>query len=1168
MTDSTTQAGPAAAGSQAPAGSQKQAAGSGRLAQVIATRGGRAAPEAPFVIEHREALIYMLCEAAELEHGIMCQYLFAAFSLKQSTDEGLTEDELAAVTRWKKRIAHVATQEMLHLTLVQNLLSAIGAAPHMTRPNLPHQAGHYPAGVQLALLPFGKAALQHFMFLERPEGMDLDDAAGIEAHGRAIPHISERDIVPQGQDFATVGHLYRSIEEGFAHLAETYGERWLFVGPPRAQATQQYFRWPELVPVTDLASAQRAIDTILEQGEGPRGAWQNAHFGQFVAILDEYEQMSAANPGFDPVRPVLPLNVRPCTPPAEMPLISERVTARVTDLFNVGYEILLQTFERFFAHTEETDAQLGVLADATIALMFQVIKPLGDLITTLPAGPEYPGRTAGPSFELFYESDYLMPHREAAWALLTERLDTAAWLCREIQAGPGARVAAQLAPVGDAFLSLAATLAEHLPAASLQAQHAAAATPPAPGDQQAALDRARALAAAVGGATGGATGELAGLFGAAYSAVTAAAARPPRPDLVPRLAGSVLRPLSELITQIPNGFRPIDRPGGESIAGETQAAPAAGPATGPAGPAAAEGQPARPAPTPAAGPINDEAHPAPLVDQAIWRAAQDATRLRASLGAAGTCPPGLAEATAALQSLAIDLASPPEAARRLARLRELQSGLPAAIQAAADGPYLVTNVPRVTNHLGERLDLPPQLALCRCGGSGRKPFCDGTHASNGFTDAKDPNRVPDRRDSYEGQRVTIFDNRGLCQHSGFCTDRLASVFRSGQEPFVAPSGGRLDEIILAVRDCPSGALGFAIDGAEARSQTDWDNSREPAIEISRDGPYRITGGIALTDAGARAVSRNAGASLEHYALCRCGQSQNKPFCSGMHWYVGFTDPPPTAEPTVFEWAGGLPALTRMTRLLYEKHVPGDPELCAAFAAIPPGYAEREAARMAEIFGGPAARGSAGNDGGPGGDGRAGNDGGPGGDGRAGGGGGAAGGRGSRAFTPQLTEEQRARWVTLAGQAATEAGLPADPAFRAALAAYLEWDSRDAMAAAAAGPGQPLASRPVPRWDWTAAGPPDTAAASASDGQDGQDADVPLPAPGQAVGFAAHIKPLFREKDRRSMSFAFDLWSLDDVRAHAAGILERLRNGSMPCDGAWPQDRIDVFQRWTESGQRE
>ncbi|MGE5291312.1 MAG: CDGSH iron-sulfur domain-containing protein [Micromonosporaceae bacterium] len=82
----------------------------GPLAQVLATRGGKAPPEAPVVIEHREALIYMLCEAAELEHGIMCQYLFAAFSLKQEAGEGLSE-ELAAVRRWRKLISKVATGE-------------------------------------------------------------------------------------------------------------------------------------------------------------------------------------------------------------------------------------------------------------------------------------------------------------------------------------------------------------------------------------------------------------------------------------------------------------------------------------------------------------------------------------------------------------------------------------------------------------------------------------------------------------------------------------------------------------------------------------------------------------------------------------------------------------------------------------------------------------------------------------------------------------------------------------------------------------------------------------------------------------------------------------------------------------------------------------------------
>jgi hypothetical protein len=438
------------------------AAGRGPLAEMLASRGGQAGPEAPFVIEHREALIYMLCEAAELEHGIMCQYLFAAFSLKQREDEGLTNEELETVTRWRGVISHVATQEMLHLALVHNLLSAIGAAPHFGRPNLPAPAHHYPAGVNLALVPFGEKALQHFMFLERPEGMALEGAQGIDAPVHdAVPLMAEDDIVPQLQDFATVGHLYRSIEQGLAHLAEKFGEPHLFVGPPRAQATSDDFRWPELVAVRNLASAQRALDTILEQGEGARGDWEQAHFGQFVRILDECRQLKAAKPDFDPVRPVMFATVRRCEHDDSVPQIADRVTARCTDLFNVGYEILLQMLERYFAHTEETDQQLGTLADGAVALMFRVLKPLGNLVTTLPVGPDHPGMCAGPSFELFYENDYLMPHREAAWALLEERIREAANFCALIQEIASERVRSQLAPVEQALTNVADSLAAH-----------------------------------------------------------------------------------------------------------------------------------------------------------------------------------------------------------------------------------------------------------------------------------------------------------------------------------------------------------------------------------------------------------------------------------------------------------------------------------------------------------------------------------------------------------------------------------------------------------------------------------------------------------------------------------------------------------------------------------
>jgi hypothetical protein len=162
----------------------------------------------------------------------------------------------------------------------------------------------------------------------------------------------------------------------------------------------------------------------------------------------------------------------------------------------------------------------------------------------------------------------------------------------------------------------------------------------------------------------------------------------------------------------------------------------------------------------------------------------------------------------------------------------------------------------------------------------------------------------------------------------------------------------------------------------------------------------------------------------------------------------------------------------------------------------------------------------------------------------------------------LTEEQRARWVTLAGRAADEAGLPADPSFRAAFLSCIEWGSRVAVAQS-----QPDAPPPggttMPRWDWGAAGPPDAPAGPAQDEQDSR--PVAEPGPGEAVSFATHIRPLFRQRDRQSMTFAFDLWSHDDVQAHAPDILERLRNGSMPCDGAWADDKIGLFQRWAESG---
>lgn len=201
------------------------------------------------------------------------------------------------------------------------------------------------------------------------------------------------------------------------------------------------------------------------------------------------------------------------------------------------------------------------------------------------------------------------------------------------------------------------------------------------------------------------------------------------------------------------------------------------------------------------------------------------------------------------------------------------------IEPTKNGPYKVQGLENFKNSRGEDIETKPVMFLCRCGESKNKPFCDGTHAKVGFSDEKDGDRVPDKTDSYEGREITIHDNRGVCSHRGYCTDNLPSVWRMRMEPWIDPNGAGAGEIVKVIKTCPSGALSYTQGGVLHK---DWD--REPAVIVSKDGPYDVQGGPEFAD-----KEGNKPESGEHYALCRCGQSKNKPFCSGRHWYVKFKD---------------------------------------------------------------------------------------------------------------------------------------------------------------------------------------------------------------------------------------------------------------------------------------
>lgn len=199
----------------------------------------------------------------------------------------------------------------------------------------------------------------------------------------------------------------------------------------------------------------------------------------------------------------------------------------------------------------------------------------------------------------------------------------------------------------------------------------------------------------------------------------------------------------------------------------------------------------------------------------------------------------------------------------------------------ANGPYRVTNLKTLEGFYGAAThEMPEATKLCRCGGSKNKPFCDGSHRTNGFSDAKDPDRVADKREDYVAESITIHDNRGICAHAGRCTDGLKEVFRLKQEPWIHANAASAAQIASVIGQCPSGALSYSIGGVEHR-----DTSGAPVVGYVPNGPYVVRGGGATL----KDVEQGEGASATQFALCRCGKSTNKPFCSGAHWEHRFDE---------------------------------------------------------------------------------------------------------------------------------------------------------------------------------------------------------------------------------------------------------------------------------------
>jgi len=197
----------------------------------------------------------------------------------------------------------------------------------------------------------------------------------------------------------------------------------------------------------------------------------------------------------------------------------------------------------------------------------------------------------------------------------------------------------------------------------------------------------------------------------------------------------------------------------------------------------------------------------------------------------------------------------------------------------AYGPYSVVDLDQIINSQGKKIPLKPVTSLCRCGASAYKPFCDGSHSKIGFAGTKEDGRLPDRIKEYRGKNITIIDNRGVCSHDQTCVKELDSVFNRDLRPWINSDGASAAEIIDTIEKCPSGALSYKIGNRRYQELV-----KEPGIGIEKNGPLKVFGGIELKD-----DVESKPECMEHYTLCRCGKSKNKPFCDGDHLDNGFTD---------------------------------------------------------------------------------------------------------------------------------------------------------------------------------------------------------------------------------------------------------------------------------------
>jgi CDGSH-type Zn-finger protein/uncharacterized Fe-S cluster protein YjdI len=644
----------------------------------------------------REHVIGALYEAAELEHNLMCTYLYAAFSLKDGASDGLVAEEAAAVKRWRQVLLSVAIEEMGHLAAVWNITSALGASPRIGRTNFPLDPGYLPARVVVKLAPFNAETLQHFIFLERPHGSSEQDGAGFAYERDYVRGGSGARLTPMGCDYDTVGIFYATLGESLRALVERYGEAQAFGGDPGLQLSPEEVNLAGARRVVCLKTALAAFDAIVAQGEGAPRDSAGSHYQKFLGIRTELRALTANNPEFAPAFPAAtnPVLRRPPRPEGRVWLENPEAVAAV-DVANASYGLMLRLLAYAYA-LRGPCAEKSLAVDLGVGLM-QAIAPLGERAARLPAGPSNPQCNAGLSFITLRDAAALPPG-PAARRLLVERFAQLAEGSATLRASGDARALA----AADRLAALAAQAARgfDLAQAAAPAAEAPAVRAPAP-----AVPTVAAPSTVANGVETARGERLELLFEArrcihsrfcvtGAPAVFVANVQGPwiHPDAMP------LERVVEVAHACPSGairYRRLD--GGA----EESAPPVNLASVREAGPYAFRGQ------------LQLDGAPAGC---------------RATLCRCGAsrnkpfCDNSHRE---------IGFGASGEPASGKTDMLPVRDG-PLAIDPQTNGPLRVRGNLEIVSGTGRVIARVTSTYLCRCGGSSTKPFCDGTHAKIGF----------------------------------------------------------------------------------------------------------------------------------------------------------------------------------------------------------------------------------------------------------------------------------------------------------------------------------------------------------------------------------------------------------------------------------------------------